>query len=127
MRHTFKAEHDENARAILISMNADFFVQVQHQMEVLLKNLDRAQIITRSINDFGAFIQVKDLQEAAALSNQIAPEHLELCVGEPEQLLKKIRNAGAVFLGHYTPEVFGDYCKVGSGRTHGSKAQGTAY
>jgi histidinol dehydrogenase len=118
-----QAEHDENARAILISMNADFFVQVQHQMEVLLKNLDRAQIITRSINDFGAFIQVKDLQEAAALSNQIAPEHLELCVGEPEQLLKKIRNAGAVFLGHYTPEVFGDYC---AGSNHVLPTAGTA-
>lgn len=118
-----QAEHDENARAILISMNAAFFAQVQEQMELLLKDLDRAQIITRSINDFGAFIQVKDLEEAAKLSDQIAPEHLELCVAEPEQLLKKIRNAGAVFLGHYTPEVFGDYC---AGSNHVLPTAGTA-
>ena len=118
-----QAEHDENARAILISTNADFFVQVQEQMERLLKDLDRAHIITRSVNNFGAFIQVKDLQEAATLSNQIAPEHLELCVAEPEHLLKKIRNAGAVFLGHYTPEVFGDYC---AGSNHVLPTAGTA-
>ena len=118
-----QAEHDENARAILVSTDADFFAQVQEQMELILKDLDRAQIITRSINDFGAFIQVKDLQEAAALSNQIAPEHLELCVAEPEQLLKEIRNAGAVFLGHYTPEVFGDYC---AGSNHVLPTAGTA-
>ncbi len=118
-----QAEHDENARAILISTNADFFEQVQQQMELLLKDLGRAKIITRSINNFGAFIQVKDLDEAAELANQIAPEHLELCVAEPEQLLKKIRNAGAVFLGHYTPEVFGDYC---AGSNHVLPTSGTA-
>lgn len=118
-----QAEHDENARAILISTNADFFEQVQQQMELLLKDLGRAKIITRSINNFGAFIQVKDLDEAAKLANQIAPEHLELCVAEPEQLLKKIRNAGAVFLGHYTPEVFGDYC---AGSNHVLPTSGTA-
>jgi histidinol dehydrogenase len=118
-----QAEHDENARAILISTNADFFGQVQKQMELFLKDLDRAKIITQSINSFGAFIQVKDLEEAAVLSNRIAPEHLELCVAEPEQLLKKIRNAGAVFLGHYTPEVFGDYC---AGSNHVLPTAGTA-
>lgn len=118
-----QAEHDENARAILISADADFFAQVQNQMELLLKDLERAEIITRSVNDFGAFIQVKDLQEAATLANQIAPEHLELCVTEPEKLLEKIRNAGAVFLGHYTPEVFGDYC---AGSNHVLPTAGTA-
>ena len=118
-----QAEHDENARAILISTDDNFFAQVQEQMERLLKDLDRTEIITRSINDFGAFIRVKDMQEAALLSNQIAPEHLELCVAEPEQLLKEIRNAGAVFLGHYTPEVFGDYC---AGSNHVLPTAGTA-
>lgn len=118
-----QAEHDENARAILISTQADFFERVKQQMELLLKGLDRAEIITESIKNFGAFILVKDLAEAAELANQIAPEHLELCVAEPEQLLKKIRNAGAVFLGHYTPEVFGDYC-VGS--NHVLPTSGTA-
>lgn len=105
-----QAEHDAHARTTLISTEAEFFDQVQQQMEKLIQELDRKEIIQRSVNDFGVFIQVKDLAEAAALSNQIAPEHLELSVAEPEQLLEKIRNAGAVFLGHYSPEVFGDYC-----------------
>ena len=118
-----QAEHDENARAILISAQDDFFDQVKQQMELLLKGLDRAEIITESIKNFGAFILVKDLAEATELANQIAPEHLELCVAEPEQLLKKIRNAGAVFLGHYTPEVFGDYC---AGSNHVLPTAGTA-
>ena len=105
-----QAEHDAHARTTLISTKADFFVQVQQQMEKLLKELERKEIIQSAMNNFGVFIQVKDLDEAAVLSNQIAPEHLELCVAEPEQLLKKIRNAGAIFMGHYSPEVFGDYC-----------------
>ncbi len=118
-----QAEHDEKARAILISTQADFFDQVQEQMQSLLKGLDRAEIITQSVNDCGAFIKVKDLDEAAELSNQIAPEHLELCVSEPEALMKKIRNAGAIFLGHYSPEVFGDYC---AGSNHVLPTAGTA-
>ena len=118
-----QAEHDANARAILISTDANFFDQVQQQMELLLKDLDRTEIITASINNFGAFIQVDNLDEAAMLSNQIAPEHLELSVAQPEELLKKIRNAGAVFLGHYSPEVFGDYC---AGPNHVLPTAGTA-
>ena len=118
-----QAEHDANARAILISTDANFFDQVQQQMELLLKDLDRTEIITASINNFGAFIQVDNLDEAAMLSNQIAPEHLELSVAHPEELLKKIRNAGAVFLGHYSPEVFGDYC---AGPNHVLPTAGTA-
>ena len=118
-----QAEHDTYARTTLISTQTDFFDQVQQQMERLLAELDREKIIKSAINDFGVFIQVKDLFEAADLSNQIAPEHLELCVAEPEQLLKKIRNAGAVFLGHYSPEVFGDYC---AGPNHVLPTAGTA-
>jgi len=118
-----QAEHDENARAILISTQEDFFDQVQLHMERLLKDLDREKIITASINTFGAFIKVNSLVEAAELSNQIAPEHLELCVSKPDELLKNIRNAGAVFLGHYTPEVFGDYC---AGSNHVLPTAGTA-
>ena len=105
-----QAEHDPNARATLISTNAEFFEQVFEQMQDLIKELDRSDIIRESMNTYGAFIQVNDLEEAAQLSNTIAPEHLELCVTEPELLLKKIRNAGAIFLGHYSPEAFGDYC-----------------
>ena len=118
-----QAEHDEKARAILISTQADFFDQVQEQMQSLLKGLERAEIITQSVNDCGAFIKVNDLDEAAELSNQIAPEHLELCVSDPETLMKKIRNAGAIFLGHYSPEVFGDYC---AGSNHVLPTAGTA-
>jgi histidinol dehydrogenase len=118
-----QAEHDANARAILISTDVDFFDQVQQQMELLIKDLDRKVIIIESLNNFGAFILVKDLNQAAELANQIAPEHLELCVAQPEQLLKKIRNAGAVFLGHYSPEVFGDYC---AGPNHVLPTAGTA-
>jgi len=118
-----QAEHDANARAILICTDVNFFDQVQQQMELLLKDLDRAEIIIDSINNYGAFLQVKNLDEAAELSNRIAPEHLELCVAEPEELLKKIRNAGAVFLGHYSPEVFGDYC---AGPNHVLPTAGTA-
>ncbi|QMU62472.1 MAG: histidinol dehydrogenase [Gammaproteobacteria bacterium] len=118
-----QAEHDANARAILISNDVKFFDQVQQQMELLLKDLDHTEIIIDSINNFGAFIQVSGLDEAAELSNQIAPEHLELCVANPEELLKKIRNAGAIFLGHYSPEVFGDYC---AGPNHVLPTAGTA-
>ena len=118
-----QAEHDANARTTLICTEVNFFDQVQQKMESLLKDLNRVDIITASMNNFGAFIQIKDLNEAAELSNQIAPEHLELCVAEPEALLKKIRNAGAVFLGHYSPEVFGDYC---AGPNHVLPTSGTA-
>ncbi|MGH1537312.1 MAG: histidinol dehydrogenase [Gammaproteobacteria bacterium] len=118
-----QAEHDENARSILISTQAGFFDQVQQHMEKLLNDLDRVPIISASMNTFGAFIKVKNLDEATDLSNQIAPEHLELCVAKPEQLLKKIHNAGAVFLGHFTPEVFGDYC---AGSNHVLPTAGTA-
>jgi len=118
-----QAEHDENARAILISTETDIFDQVQQHMQRLLTNLERNKIITASMNTFGAFIHVKDLSQAVELANQIAPEHLELCIAEPESLLSNIRNAGAVFVGHYTPEVFGDYC---AGSNHVLPTAGTA-
>ena len=105
-----QAEHDAHARAILIATGNEFLEQVLEHMQKLLGQLDRADTIMQSMNDSGAFIQVNDLDEAAELSNRVAPEHLALCVSEPDVLLKKIRNAGAVFLGHYSPEVFGDYC-----------------
>ena len=105
-----QAEHDAHARASLICTDEAIFDQVFDQMQQLLKKLDRSETIKLSINDLGAFIHVRDLNEAAELANKIAPEHLELCVDEPQMLMKQIRNAGAIFLGHYTPEVFGDYC-----------------
>ena len=105
-----QAEHDAHARATLICVESEFFDQVSEHMQQLLAKLDRADTIKQSMNNYGAFIQVNNLDEAAKLANQIAPEHLELCVTEPEKLATKIRNAGAMFLGHYSPEVFGDYC-----------------
>ncbi len=105
-----QAEHDVHARAALICTDSKFFAQVEEKMISLLQGLERAETITKSMNNYGAFIQVDDLDQAAELANIIAAEHLELSVAEPKKLLPKIRNAGAIFMGHYSPEVFGDYC-----------------
>jgi histidinol dehydrogenase len=105
-----QAEHDETAQAILLSPDTKFLDAVAASMTRLLTELPRAAIIRRSIADRGALIQVRDLDEAVALANRIAPEHLELSVENPQTLLPNIRHAGAVFLGRYTPEAFGDYC-----------------
>lgn len=105
-----QAEHDPQARAMLIATEESFMDQVLGHMHKQLDQLDRAETITRSMNSSGVFIQVDTLDEAAELSNRIAPEHLALCVSEPHALLEKISNAGAVFLGQDSPEVLGDYC-----------------
>ena len=118
-----QAEHDVCARAVLMCTQGKFIDQVLKQMQHLLDGLERADTIRQSVNDYGAFIQVDDLDEAVGLANEIAPEHLELCVAEPDSLVKKIRNAGAIFLGHYSPEVFGDYC---AGPNHVLPTAGTA-
>lgn len=118
-----QAEHDVNARAVLICTESKFIDRVFKQMQHLLTDLDRMDTIKQSINNYGAFIQVDNFDEAIRLANEIAPEHLQLCVAEPDQLVKKIRNAGAVFLGHYSPEVFGDYC---AGPNHVLPTAGTA-
>lgn len=118
-----QAEHDEQAQAILISPDARFLAAVHASIERLLPTLERADIIRQSLQSRGALIQVRDLQEAAALANQIAPEHLELSVAEPEQLLPFIRHAGAIFMGRYTAEALGDYC---AGPNHVLPTSGTA-
>ncbi len=105
-----QAEHDPQARAMLIATEETFMDQVLKHMHKQLDRLDRAETITRSLNSSGVFIQVDNLDEAAELSDRIAPEHLALCVSEPHVLLEKISNAGAVFLGQDSPEVLGDYC-----------------
>ena len=105
-----QAEHDPQARAMLIATEDAFMEQVLEHMQRQLDQLDRAETITHSMNNSGVFIRVDNLDEAAELSDRIAPEHLALCVSEPNALLGKISNAGAIFLGHYSPEVFGDYC-----------------
>ena len=105
-----QAEHDEEARAILLSPDAAFLDRVEAAIESALPTLERAGIITRSLAAHGASIEVRDLEEALALANRLAPEHLELSVMHAERWLDEVRHAGAVFLGPHTPEAFGDYC-----------------
>ncbi|MCU9838269.1 histidinol dehydrogenase [Ruegeria sp. WL0004] len=104
-----QAEHDESAQSILITDDAGFGRAVVAAVEKRLETLERRAIAGVSWRDFGAVITVRDLDEAAALSNRIAPEHLELCVADPEALSLKTVHAGAIFLGQYTPEAIGDY------------------
>jgi histidinol dehydrogenase len=105
-----QAEHDENAQSILISPDAGFLQQVQHSIKTLLPTMERVEIIRESLSKRGALIQVVDLEQAVVLVNRIAPEHLELSVESPEELMAGIHNAGAIFLGRYTSEALGDYC-----------------
>lgn len=104
-----QAEHDESAQALLITTSEAEARAVTAAVERHLESLERRKIAGASWRDFGATILVRDLDEAAALSDRIAPEHLELCVADPDALLLRIRHAGAVFLGHWTPEAVGDY------------------
>jgi histidinol dehydrogenase len=104
-----QAEHDANAQSILITDDQDFAHAVLAAVEIRLKTLERRVIAGKSWADHGAVIIVRDLAEAAAISNRFAPEHLELCVADPEALSARIRHAGAIFLGAFTPEAIGDY------------------
>lgn len=104
-----QAEHDESAQSLLITDDADFGRAVAKAVEARLETLERREIAGASWRDFGAVITVRDLDEAATLSNRIAPEHLELCVADPQALSLKTIHAGAIFLGQYTPEAIGDY------------------
>ncbi len=104
-----QAEHDESAQAVLITDDATFGQAVGAAVEKRLRTLERRTIAAKSWRDFGAVITVRTLDQAAELSNRIAPEHLALCVVDPETLAKKTTHAGAIFLGAYTPEAIGDY------------------
>jgi len=105
-----QAEHDELAQSILLSPDADFLNQVVVSIEKLVAEMPRQDIITTSLTNRGALIQVSDLDEAAEISNYIAPEHLELSVEDPLAYSKKIKHAGAIFMGRDTCEALGDYC-----------------
>ena len=105
-----QAEHDEEARAILISPDAEFLDRVEREIEARLPTLERAGIVARSLAAHGALIEVRDLEEAMALVNRLAPEHLELSVADAGRWVDSVRHAGAMFLGAHTPEAFGDYC-----------------
>ncbi|MEM8842325.1 MAG: histidinol dehydrogenase, partial [Pseudomonadota bacterium] len=104
-----QAEHDESAQSILITDDAGFGEAVTRAVDRLLQRLERREIAGASWREHGAVIVVKDLTQAAALSNRVAPEHLELCVADPMALSAEIRHAGAIFLGAHTPEAIGDY------------------
>jgi histidinol dehydrogenase len=105
-----QAEHDENAQAILLCPDAAYLDAVQGSIDKLLPDQDRADIIAGSLANRGAMILTADLDDAVAVCNRLAPEHLELSVADPEALLPGIRNAGAIFMGAYTSEALGDYC-----------------
>ncbi len=104
-----QAEHDPVAQSILITDDEGLAAAVEAAVERQLKTLPRAEVASASWRDFGAVLMVKDLEEAIPLINRLAPEHLELAVEDPEALLGRVRNAGAVFLGRHTPEAIGDY------------------
>ena len=118
-----QAEHDELAASILITTDEAFGRRVADELENQLASLSREAIARQSIENYGAIIVARDLFEAAEFSNRIAPEHLELAVAEPFELLPQIRHAGAVFLGHNTPEAAGDYL---AGPNHTLPTGGTA-
>jgi histidinol dehydrogenase len=105
-----QAEHDEDAQSILLCPDADYLDRVQASIDKLLPTMNRADIIRASLGDRGALVQVRDLDEAIAVANFIAPEHLELSVANPEALATRIKHAGAIFMGRYTAEALGDYC-----------------
>ncbi|MEC9491830.1 histidinol dehydrogenase [Flexistipes sp.] len=104
-----QAEHDEMASSVLITDSKALAESVNAELKKQLGELPRKDIAEASLKDFGAIVLVENLEEAAEVSDKIAPEHLELCVANPYELMFKVRNAGAIFLGHYTPEAVGDY------------------
>jgi histidinol dehydrogenase len=118
-----QAEHDILARSILVTDDASLLESVEQEINRQITSLSRREIIEKSLHDYGAFILVKDLNEACAVANQVAPEHLELMVEKPFEILSKIVNAGAIFLGRNTPEPVGDYI---AGPNHILPTGGTA-
>ena len=105
-----QAEHDELAQSILLSPDGDFLNAVAQSIDKQIETMPRKEVIRTSLENRGALIQVKDLEEACAIANQISPEHLELSVENPEYWVEKIRHAGAIFMGRHTCEALGDYC-----------------
>ena len=118
-----QAEHDEDAQSILLCPDKAFIDKVEKSIEKLLPSMDRKNIIETALKNRGALIHTEDMDEAIAISNRIAPEHLELSVENPETLLDSIKHAGAIFMGKYTCEALGDYC---AGPNHVLPTSGTA-
>ena len=105
-----QAEHDEDAQAILVSQDGDFLDRVQASINRLIEDMPRKEIINNSLSARDALIKVADLDQAIEVANYIAPEHLELSVEDAPAVAKRIRHAGAIFMGRYTAEALGDYC-----------------
>ena len=118
-----QAEHDEEAQSILVSSDQDFIDQVKQSIERLLEEMPRKEIIKKSLEDRAAIISVETMEQAIEIANHIAPEHLELSMDDAQQWAKKIRHAGAIFMGRYTAEALGDYC---AGPNHVLPTSGTA-
>ncbi|MFN7040094.1 MAG: histidinol dehydrogenase [Acidovorax temperans] len=118
-----QAEHDELAQSILLCPDAAYLDAVQREIDRLLPAMPRAEIIAKSLTGRGALILTKDMEEACAISNRIAPEHLEVSSNEPHRWEPLLRHAGAIFLGAYTSESLGDYC---AGPNHVLPTSGTA-
>jgi histidinol dehydrogenase len=118
-----QAEHDELAQAILLSPDEKFIAAVAQSADRQLEQMPRRAIIKTALENRGALIHVADLDEACAISNRIAPEHLELSVADPQGWLPKLKHAGAIFMGRYTSEALGDYC---AGPNHVLPTSGTA-
>jgi histidinol dehydrogenase len=118
-----QAEHDVMASAVLVTPDEAFGHEVAAEVERQMNNLSRKAVAERSLESFSAVVITADMNEAVEIANRFAPEHLELMVAKPREVLKKIRHAGAVFLGHFTPETLGDYL---AGTNHVLPTGGTA-
>lgn len=118
-----QAEHDKLASAILLTTSSDIAKSTAREIEKQIKHLARQEIIESSLNDFGEIIVCENLEQAIAFANELAPEHLEMCVEEPLKYIGMIDNAGSVFLGNYSPEPLGDYY---AGPNHVLPTSGTA-
>ncbi|MBA4266565.1 MAG: histidinol dehydrogenase, partial [Comamonadaceae bacterium] len=118
-----QAEHDELAQSILLCPDAAYIDEVQREIDRLLPTMPRAAIIAKSLNDRGALILTRSMEEACAISNRIAPEHLEISSQDPHRWEPMLKHAGAIFLGAYTSESLGDYC---AGPNHVLPTSGTA-
>ncbi len=118
-----QAEHDELAFPILVTQDAEFIEKVEEELSSQVEQLNRKDIAKRSLEERGTIVLTEDLEESIALANQFAPEHLELAVDDPFSWVDRVRSAGAVFLGHHTPEAVGDYV---AGPNHVLPTGGTA-
>ncbi|WP_420486155.1 histidinol dehydrogenase [Gottfriedia acidiceleris] len=118
-----QAEHDEMASSIVITNSEEFAQKIQQEIPNLLEEQPRKEIIKNSFENYGAIIVVKTIEEGIELVNKLAPEHLELMIKNPESIVHKVKNAGAIFLGDYTPEPVGDYF---AGTNHTLPTSGTA-